>query len=233
MVNEISAVGLTPAQGLDYTAGAVSKSSTPNATQRSVDMARDAIMRVTTSDTRFSELVGRKEELNQSARDVRAANQTLDQADEILQKIEQQVTMVKNYPPFPPGNEDRMNYIQGLTSLRKQMEAMAIPPVDDGYQPVLYPRDGGFPYLDPVSATDNEVTAFGQAASTMRGNVDAGVVELRRQSDAILARANVVDMNFAMSDSQAAAAGDAVVQGIERGSAALLSDARTLGQLGD
>lgn len=36
--------------------------------------------------------------------------------------------IVKNYPPFPPGDSQRMEYLKGFISLRQQIEQLTFPP---------------------------------------------------------------------------------------------------------
>jgi hypothetical protein len=39
--------------------------------------------------------------------------------------------IVKNYPPFPPGSEERVKILKSISSLRKEIDQLTIPPPDD------------------------------------------------------------------------------------------------------
>jgi hypothetical protein len=93
--------------------------------------------------------------------------------------------MVKNYPPYPAGNEDRVAYIRGIEGLRKQIDALVVPKVDDSFPPVFYPKESDFPELDAKVPSDAAVLAFGDAVQAVRRRVNDGREELRAQAEQI------------------------------------------------
>lgn len=75
-------------------------------------------------------------------------------ADEAMQNIgtnirEMKTTLnriVKQYPPFPPGSEERVALLKRFATMRKEIEALAIPPEDAGARRILSPaKDEGEP----------------------------------------------------------------------------------------
>lgn len=80
----------------------------------------------------FALLWERKDQVIGQARDIAAALRAIDQADARARAIEQEIAaMVKNYPPFPPGSEERLRYLRSISALRQQLDALTIPPRPD------------------------------------------------------------------------------------------------------
>lgn len=53
----------------------------------------------------------------------------VEHADRLVQEMQNTiVAMVKNYPPFPPGSEERLSYLRSISALRQQLEALTVPP---------------------------------------------------------------------------------------------------------
>lgn len=178
MVNEISGIGSTSvARGLV-------QAGTPEANRGreetgSAKTAVDENSRlVATRHIGFSVLATGKDEAARTAQSIRDANQALVMADTQLRNMEERVRVVKNYPPFPPGNEQRMEYINSINGLRRQLEAMTIPPVQSGVEPVFYPRETDLPELDPVTASDADVASFGVGLGDARAKLDSGFRKL-------------------------------------------------------
>jgi len=65
---------------------------------------------------------------------------------DIIAKMKKQLeTIVKMYPPFPPGSEERIKFLKEYSGLRKQIEQLTIPPDYQLAQKIL---------SDPAQATD-------------------------------------------------------------------------------
>jgi len=66
------------------------------------------------------------------AQNIRKADQTLEAVANAMQQMRQGLeTVVKNYPPYPPGSEERKDVLTNYAALRKQIEQMTIPPEQD------------------------------------------------------------------------------------------------------
>ncbi len=64
---------------------------------------------------------------NSIARSIRASVETMYKASEALESMEQHLNgVVKYFPPYPPGNEDRINYLNKFNALKKQLDQLAI-----------------------------------------------------------------------------------------------------------
>jgi hypothetical protein len=104
----------------------------------------------------------------------RQAQSGLKRADELLAAIKEQlVHIVKQYPPFAQDDPQRIAYLNAVTGLRKQLDALAFPP-ERKLREALSNEDGGqaavplvpttaikgdlaIPELDPTSASDAAV----------------------------------------------------------------------------
>ena len=106
---------------------------------------------------------GQSEGMTEVAVEVRKANSALGEAGEILGKIKENLTqIVKQYPPFAQESNQRVELLNAISGLRKQLEALAFPPERKSQDAVpipLYPEksDVLMAILDPKKSTDEEV----------------------------------------------------------------------------
>lgn len=133
----------------------------------------------------YSRLSEIKDQAVQAAGAIREADKMLDQADKLLGDMQQQVQLVKNFPPLPPGNEERADYIKSLSGLRKVFDALTVPPPQEPYEPVFYPRDANLSDLDPTSASDEDVMALGRAVEAAQSKINEAYVALQAQAEKI------------------------------------------------
>lgn len=177
MVNTITGVSAQPLQG----SGQVVQSA-PSAPDTFVDDHRQTGPRleVDTRHAAFARLAGSKDDAAQVAQTVREVTDALEHAQALVGAMREQVQiLVKNYPPFPPGSEQRLQYLNSISALRQQLEAMNIPPLESGVEPVLYPREADLPELDPERATDVEIVQFGQSLDTLAQRIGIGLEQLQ------------------------------------------------------
>lgn len=137
----------------------------------------------------------------EAAVQLRQAQSGLQQADELLNEIKNRlVEIVKQYPPFAQDSPQRIAYLNAITGLRKQLDALAFPPErHDGnanasgvdWQKTLPPQavlpaqgDLAIPELDPGTASDGEVgkaldavTKAQDKVHEMKGEMWQGVVQ--------------------------------------------------------
>jgi hypothetical protein len=65
------------------------------------------------------------------ATSIRTVDQTMEAISNHIDKMEAPLhTIVKNFPPFPPGSEERAKLLQSYTSFRKLIEQLTYPPDD-------------------------------------------------------------------------------------------------------
>lgn len=147
---------------------------------------RQPVVRVETRHAAFAALAGIKDEASQTAMAARAMHRALRAAQTTLGSMRQAADAVlKQYPPFPPGSEQRLSYLRSIAALRHQLDAMTVPPRDDQVGPVFFPRSGDLPELDPSRATDEDVAAFSRALDAVLQGVAAGQAMLRERVAAL------------------------------------------------
>lgn len=178
---------------LGYPAGLASLGAAPSAAldgkQSSVEvnaqgqgsLEKQEPVSINSSAETFATLADRKDDAVQAAQAGRETGKSLDRAEDLLQDMASLVGAVKNYPPFPAGNEDRVQYINSIDGLRKEMQSLTFPPVAPEYEPVFYPQEDKFPPLDAQVPSDAAVLAFGDAVKVVRNEVDTAREALEQQ----------------------------------------------------
>jgi len=184
--------------------------------------ARDAV-KVSLSQTAevFSEEAGKKKEVTEAAVQGRSVKDQLEKADAFLDEMSAQLAVAKNYPPFPPGNEERVQYLNSLDALKKQLQSLVIPQVSTDFEPVFYPREDVFPPLDAKVPSDAAVLAFGDAVLAVKDNVGTARAALEAQLAKVAEKAGY----FASVKEEAASEISQTVAGQIQGKAAPLTTA--------
>jgi len=79
--------------------------------------------------TKINSLYSIKSGLNTIAKNIRAADKTIKAIANYIDKMKAELgRTIKNYPPFPPGSEERAKLLKSYISLRKQIDQLTIPP---------------------------------------------------------------------------------------------------------
>jgi len=168
--------------GLPQSAGADEAQAVPTTNGQGKGLPKEQeTVSINSSSESFATLADRKDDNVRAAQSAREANKSLDQADELLQGMSALVGAVKNYPPFPAGNEDRKEYINSIDGLRKEMQSLVVPPVKPEYEPVFYPRQSDFPELDAKVPSDAAVLAFGDAVKAVHEKINTARAALEAQ----------------------------------------------------
>lgn len=170
MVNELGGIGSSVSAPRDI---GLAGSAQPIAGRQRTEQVSpgERSNRTDVPDGVFSSLATAKDEAVQVAQTFRNVGNALEQISEVLDKLDHEVQQIKNYPPFPAGNERRQDYINSINGLRRQLEAMSVPPLEQGLEPVFYPKETGLFGLFPATATDEDVAAIGTAARKARAEV--------------------------------------------------------------
>lgn len=81
---------------------------------------------------RFDRNASRITKQNQVALTVRAAQSTMQQIGMRINQMEDTLgELVKQYPPYPPGSEERIALLRKVSTFRKQIEELTFPPLKD------------------------------------------------------------------------------------------------------
>lgn len=79
--------------------------------------------------TAYARLQANKDEVQTQAIAGRQQLAQAETAQRLLREMKDNlVAIVKNYPPFPPDSRERQRYLEMAEGLRKQMEALIVPP---------------------------------------------------------------------------------------------------------
>ncbi len=128
------------------------------------------------------------EQRAQVASQLRQFQSNLQQADDLLSQIKERlVHIVKQYPPFAGDDPQRVAYLNAITGLRKQLDALEFPPEQasngaevagqgSGVQLPTLPanplkQDTPIPGLDAATASDEEVQSALQVIRQMQDKV--------------------------------------------------------------
>jgi hypothetical protein len=76
-------------------------------------------------------------EFNAVVKSIRIADQAMGEIEANVEQMESEVEMfMKQYPPYPPGSEDRIKYLSRFAMLRKQIDQLTFPP-DEGARAII------------------------------------------------------------------------------------------------
>jgi hypothetical protein len=68
-------------------------------------------------------------EFNAVAKSIRIADQAMDEIGANIEQMESEIQMfVKQYPPYPPGSEERSELLNHFAALRRQIDRLTFPP---------------------------------------------------------------------------------------------------------
>lgn len=168
--------------GLASSAGPDASQAVPAYGRRNGVPEEQETVSINSSAESFATLADGKEVAARVAKSARDAGKSLDRAEDLLQDMASLVSAVKNYPPFPAGNEERVQYISSIDGLRKEMQSLVVPPVAPDHEPVFYPRESEFPSLDAKVPSDAAVLAFGEAVQVVRNDVNTAREALEAQA---------------------------------------------------
>ena len=146
----------------------------------------------------FAQLRVRQDVLHKSASLIREIDQVAGKAGELLDKVGNKLgEIVKMYPPYPIDSPQRVSLLNDIGGLRKQIDALTFPPSDavDDLQKLLNPQKIGseeesvvafgsntveevktrlwdIPWLEPNSATDEEIASALNQIGELRSSID-------------------------------------------------------------
>jgi hypothetical protein len=77
----------------------------------------------------FAQLQNINDRQNQAASRIRSGDQKLQRTGRFLTQMKHMLFhIIKNYPPFEPGDKERVKYLKSFNGLRQQIEQLTIPP---------------------------------------------------------------------------------------------------------
>lgn len=161
-------------------AGTVVQSSPQELKQPVQDSVTVAVPASTKSLERLESVTN---ELNQVAKQVRATDSALQEKHSLVSQMKVELNkIVKNYPPFPSGSDERKEILMSYRSLRQFIEKLIVPPPPD---PIYKQEKHLWDKLTTQDATpDLTLTASdGQVASALESlGSDQTAVENGREA---------------------------------------------------
>ncbi len=93
---------------------------------------------VSTSRRAFGALQAVNASLNLVAENVKVADRAMGSIASLIGVMKEDLQgIVKNFPPFPPGSQERAEYLRSFSALRKQIEQLTFPPQHDGASKIM------------------------------------------------------------------------------------------------
>lgn len=122
---------------LDHTARSGQRQTRPAADTKKINNAPTTNAHAIDSEG-LGRLQASKEALNSLGRDINVAEKAMRSIDSnIGQMKEELLTIIKNYPPYPAGSEDRVKRLKSYSSLRGLIDKLTYPPENDNAQTIL------------------------------------------------------------------------------------------------
>jgi flagellin-like hook-associated protein FlgL len=100
------------------------------------------------SQSTFHNLQAINSSLNLVAKSIRIADKAMESFETYIDQMKTQLErMIKNYPPFPPGSEERVKYLRSFTAFRKEIDQLSFSPdykqvLKIAADPVIVPKAG-------------------------------------------------------------------------------------------
>ena len=121
-------------------------------------------------------------EFNAVVKSIRIADQAMGEIETNIEQMESEVEMfLKQYPPFPPGSEDRIKYLSRFAMLRKQIDQLTFPP-DGGAQAIMgrSPKGPSADWEIEIGGTKNGLSVRAHPLQAGRGGL--GLPEISPQA---------------------------------------------------
>lgn len=123
-------------------------------------------------------LKGTRSRLNSAARTIRVAEETMGKIEGHIDRMKTELqTMIKNYPPFPPGSEERVKRLKSVKGLRKLIDQLTIPPPNEEFAAKIMSDH------DVVSKNNDSQKMSGENKLHQTGFEGLGIPQLPESAD--------------------------------------------------
>lgn len=86
-------------------------------------------VQVSQSQSSFNSLQSANSSLNFAAMSIRIADEAMGRVETYIDQMKAELgKIIKNYPPFPPGSEERVKFLRSFTALRRQIDQLSFAP---------------------------------------------------------------------------------------------------------
>jgi len=149
---------------LNQAANAIDSLTRKSSTGRRMNSAKEGSSRWVQANqgrSAFNNLQAINSSLNSVAMGIRIADMAMETMETYIDQMKAQLErIIKNYPPFPSGCEERVKFLRSFTAIRKQIDQLSFQPEDQGAlkimaDPVMVPKagDGKAVVVDRASRT--------------------------------------------------------------------------------
>lgn len=110
--------------------------------QKGLDRDDSVDLRADTASYALRKFEAMNSVMNEAAGSIRTADEAIQSIGTQIDDMKTTLTAIlKQYPPFPPGSEERVAILKSFSALRRQIDALAYPPEDAGAQRILSPGE--------------------------------------------------------------------------------------------
>lgn len=110
-------------------------------TGRKINRAKDDPVlwsRIQKNNASVKKLRDINDTLSLVAENIRVADSTMETIGKYIGQMKADLeAIIKNYPPYPPGDPERVKYLRSFAALRDQIDRMTIPPRDEGARKIM------------------------------------------------------------------------------------------------
>jgi hypothetical protein len=115
---------------------------------------------------------------NSVARTIRVADENMGKIENYIDRMKAELErIVKSYPPFPPGSEERVKRLKSINAFRRLIDQLTIPPPSEEYA-VKIMSDHGF-----ISKNDDTQKMPGQKKHHQTGSERLDIPQLPEHAD--------------------------------------------------
>lgn len=146
-----------------------SRASNRKSSDRSSEAATGSRATILSIHPELGRFASADDRLNAIAANARTADKRAAVVSEAISRMKDTLeNITKNYPPFPPGSEERVRLLKSYAALRKQIAQMTVPPEQDAGAPRRKPEH------DPAGIYTYLLQGDGRVQTVPRADVRVG-----------------------------------------------------------
>jgi hypothetical protein len=132
-MSKVEAAGNNQVPSFHIYASSRASSRVERVAQHTADTVQTASVQIATASTHqhrvFARLQSIDERQNQEAIRIRDEDQRMEKTGQLLTQMKREIyRIIKNYPPYPLGEPERVKFLRSFNGLRQQIESLVFPP---------------------------------------------------------------------------------------------------------
>ena len=124
--------------------------------------------------------------LNSAARTIRVADEIMGKIENYIDRMKAELQrIIKNYPPFPPGSEERVKRLKSINAIRKLIDQLTVPPPNEEFATKIMAGRNAVLGLDDSKRMpgENKFHRRIQGHQSRTGSERLGIHELAEDAD--------------------------------------------------